>query len=151
MRGLLRVARIVVMASVDETMMGSCVSESPVAYEQLMEKVVRKDNILRAVKRVVENRGSAGVDGMRVEELRPYLREHWKTLRAELVGGSYKPQAVRRVEIPNRMAGCGSLASRRWWIALSSRHCCRCCKSAGTRPSLSAAMAFDLEGMLIKR
>jgi RNA-directed DNA polymerase len=93
------------MASVDETAIGSDGSESPVTHEQLMEEVVRKDNILRAVERVVRNRGSAGVDGMRVEELRAHLREHWKTLRDQLLAGSYQPQPVRRVEIPKPDGG----------------------------------------------
>ena len=93
------------MAPVGETTMGSCRSESPVMEEQLMEEVVRKDNVLRAVERVVKNRGSARVDEMRVEELRPYLRKHWKSLRDSLLVGSYQPQPVKRVEIPKPDGG----------------------------------------------
>lgn len=70
-----------------------------------MEEVVRKDNILRAVAQVESNRGSAGVDKMTVKELRPYLRKHWKTLREQLLGGSYKTQPVKRVEIPKPDGG----------------------------------------------
>lgn len=58
------------------------------------------ENMKRAYRRVVGNRGSAGVDGMGVEELKPYLQEHWGRIREELLGGRYEPQAVLRVEIP---------------------------------------------------
>jgi len=48
----------------------------------------------------VRNGGAPGVDGMTVEELMPYCREHWARIREELVSGRYQPQPVRRVEIP---------------------------------------------------
>lgn len=70
-----------------------------------MEEVVTKDNILRAVSRVESNGGSAGVDGMTVKELRPYLREHWRSIRQELLSGRYRPQAVRRTIIPKPGGG----------------------------------------------
>lgn len=71
----------------------------------LMEQVVERDNLVRALKRVRSNRGSAGIDGMRVEELPEYLRENWERIRAELLGGSYRPTAVRRQEIPKSGGG----------------------------------------------
>ena len=52
-------------------------TERPVGEEQLMERVLERENLLRALKRVEQNKGAAGVDGMTVEELRPYLRKHW--------------------------------------------------------------------------
>jgi RNA-directed DNA polymerase len=89
----------------DETSLGNCDPESTVEKQRLMEEVVSKDNILQAVKRVESNKGSAGVDGMRTEELRPYLREHWPTIREQLFYGTYKSQPVRRVLIPKPNGG----------------------------------------------
>lgn len=71
----------------------------------LMEKVVERDNLIRALKRVRSNKGSPGIDGMRVEELPEYLRENWERIRAELLAGSYRPTAVRRHEIPKSGGG----------------------------------------------
>jgi RNA-directed DNA polymerase len=65
-----------------------------------MEEAMRRENIKAAHARVVRNGGAPGVDGMTVEELLPYCREHWARIREELLSGRYKPQAVRRVEIP---------------------------------------------------
>lgn len=66
----------------------------------LMEEVLRRENVLAAYRRVVRNGGAPGIDGMTVGDLMPYCREHWAQIREELLGGSYKPQPVRRVEIP---------------------------------------------------
>jgi RNA-directed DNA polymerase len=71
----------------------------------LMERVVERENCLRALKRVRKNKGSPGIDGMRVEELPEYLRENWERIRAELLAGSYRPAAVRRHEIPKSGGG----------------------------------------------
>jgi len=72
---------------------------------ELMEQVVERDNLIRALKRVRSNKGSAGIDGMRVEELPEYLRGNWERIRAELLAGSYQPSAVRRQEIPKSGGG----------------------------------------------
>lgn len=66
----------------------------------LMEKIVERDNLIRALKRVRSNKGSPGIDGMRVEALPEYLRENWERVRAELLAGRDRPTAVRRHEIP---------------------------------------------------
>jgi RNA-directed DNA polymerase len=66
----------------------------------MMERVVERENMMRAYRRVLGNRGSAGVDGMGVEELKPYLQEHWGRIREELLESRYEPQPVLRVEIP---------------------------------------------------
>ena len=66
----------------------------------LMERVLERKNLVRAYKRVVGNRGSAGVDGMTVEELKGYIRDHWDDIRQALLAGTYQPQPVLRVEIP---------------------------------------------------
>lgn len=68
--------------------------------EDLMGAVVERGNMLKAFKRVVGNKGAAGVDAMGVDELKPYLHTHWKRIKEQLLEGSYQPQAVRRVEIP---------------------------------------------------
>jgi RNA-directed DNA polymerase len=65
-----------------------------------MEAVVGRENMRAAYRRVVANRGSAGVDGMSVEELKPYLKEHWGRIKSELLEGRYRPQPVKPAEIP---------------------------------------------------
>lgn len=71
----------------------------------LMERVVERNNLLAALQRVRKNKGSAGVDGMSVDDLTGYLRENWEWIRSELLGGSYQPSAVRRQEIPKSGGG----------------------------------------------
>ena len=66
----------------------------------LLERVVLRPNLQAALKRVRQNKGSPGIDGMSVEELPDYLREHWVRLREQLLAGSYQPSAVRRHLIP---------------------------------------------------
>ena len=73
--------------------------------EQLMEEVCGRENCLQALKRVKSNKGSAGIDGMTVGELSAYLLEHWPSIREQLLSGTYKPQPVKRVEIPKRDGG----------------------------------------------
>jgi RNA-directed DNA polymerase len=65
-----------------------------------MEAVVERENMLNALRRVVSNKGAAGVDAMSVDELKPYLQTHWGCIKEHLLEGSYQPQPVRRVEIP---------------------------------------------------
>lgn len=73
--------------------------------ENLLEKIVEKRNIFEAYKKVVANKGNSGIDGMRVDELLPYLKENYETLKANLLDGKYKVQAVKRVEIPKPNGG----------------------------------------------
>lgn len=80
-------------------------TERPVGEERLMENILERGNLLRALKRVEQNKGAAGVDGMTVEELRPYLRKHWPEIGEQLLSGSYYPEVVRRVEIPKLSGG----------------------------------------------
>ena len=84
----------------EEPVAGSCVVPEPDANEGLLERVLERANLQRALQQVRRNRGAPGIDGMSVDELPQYLREHWLEIRAELVAGRYKPQPVRRVEIP---------------------------------------------------
>lgn len=68
--------------------------------ENLLDRIVHRDNMNEAVKRVIKNKGSHGIDGMQVDELRPYLMEHGKDLVEMIIKGSYKPNPVKRVMIP---------------------------------------------------
>ena len=71
----------------------------------LMEKVCERQNLRAALKRVRQNAGRPGIDGMTVEELPDHLRVHWPHLREELLAGHYQPQPVRRVAIPKPGGG----------------------------------------------
>ena len=73
--------------------------------EGLFEKVLHRDNLNAAYKRVKRNGGAAGVDGMTVEEMLPYLKDHGDELLSKLRCGKYKPRPVRRVEIPKADGG----------------------------------------------
>ena len=83
----------------------------------LLEKVVDRNNLNLAYKRVKKNGGSHGVDGMKVEELLTHLKQHGNNLRGEILEGKYRPQPVRRVEIPKpdggvRMLGVPTVVDR---------------------------------------
>src|ERR1700686_2423140 len=79
--------------------------ESPAIGEQLMEEVCEGENCKQALRRVKANKGSAGVDGMTVQQLPEYLKQHWPAIREQWLNGTYKPQPVRRVEIPKPDGG----------------------------------------------
>ena len=79
--------------------------ESPAAEERLMEEVCDRKNLEIAWKRVRGNKGSPGVDGMTIDAAVDYLREHWPTIRSQLLEGTYQPHPVRRVEIPKPDGG----------------------------------------------
>jgi RNA-directed DNA polymerase len=66
----------------------------------LMEEVLGRENLMAAHARVVKNGGAPGVDGMNIEELWGHCQKHWARIREELLGGTYVPQPIRRVEIP---------------------------------------------------
>jgi RNA-directed DNA polymerase len=74
-------------------------TESPADTSRLMEEVCERENLKEALRRVKANKGSAGVDGMTVDELSDYLKQHWPAIREQLLSGSYEPQPVKRVEI----------------------------------------------------
>src|ERR1700682_1482367 len=79
--------------------------ERPAVAGPSMEAVVERENLKEALARVKRNKGAAGVDGMSVDDLPIYLKEHWPTIRTQLLEGTYKPQPVRRVEIPKASGG----------------------------------------------
>jgi group II intron reverse transcriptase/maturase len=70
-----------------------------------MEQAVGRGNAIAALKRVRRNKGSPGIDGMTVEQLEPYLRQHWPAIREQLLAGSYQPNAVKRQLIPKSGGG----------------------------------------------
>ena len=98
------------------------VEQSPAQDEgkssaELWRQVWANQNVTKALERVERNGGAPGIDGMTVEELRPYLREHWLEIRAALDQETYQPKPVRRVEIPKpdsgvRMLGIPSVMDR---------------------------------------
>ena len=80
-------------------------SERPNFKLELMEEVLDQSNLNAAFKRVRKNKGSAGVDGMSVDELSDYLKKNGHTIRIQLLSGNYKPMPVKRVEIPKTDGG----------------------------------------------
>src|SRR6516164_2862294 len=79
--------------------------ESSAITEQLMEEVCEREDCKQALRRVKANKGSPGVDGMTVQDLPAYLKQHWTTIREQLRTGTYEPQPVKRVEIPKPDGG----------------------------------------------
>ena len=80
-------------------------SERPNFKLELMEEVLDQSNLNAAFKRVRKNKGSAGVDGMSVDELSDHLKKNGHAIRTQLLSGNYKPMPVRRVEIPKPDGG----------------------------------------------
>ena len=73
--------------------------------DNLLDLILRKENLNKAYKQIKANKGSGGIDGMQVDELLPYLRENQETLIQKIRDGRYKPNPVRRVEIPKETKG----------------------------------------------
>src|SRR5689334_23670831 len=78
---------------------------TPVRTKELMAQVISKENMSLAYKRVVSNKGAAGVDGMEVEQLGSYLKAQWGRIKEQLEKGTYYPKPVRKVEIPKPGGG----------------------------------------------
>ena len=79
--------------------------ERPAVAGPSMEAVVERENLKKALAQVKRNKGAAGIDGISVDAMPAYLKEHWLLIRAQLLDGTYKPQPVRRVEIPKASGG----------------------------------------------
>jgi len=126
-------------------------AESPAITEKLMEEVLESSNLKQALKKVKANKGSAGLDGMTVQNLPRYLIKHWPEHRDQLLNGTYQPQPVKRVEIPKPDGGVRKLGiptvldrfiqqalmqvlQRKWDPTFSER-------SYGFRPKRSARQA----------
>lgn len=82
-----------------EAFIASHLSKSPTGQVRLMESILERENMNRAYKQVVSNKGAAGVDGMTVGQLRSYLDHHWIKIEASLLAGLYEPLPARRKEI----------------------------------------------------
>jgi RNA-directed DNA polymerase len=126
--------------------------ERPANTSRTMEEVCERENLKAALRQVKANKGSAGVDGMTVNQLGDYLKQHWPAIREQLLNGTYEPEPVRRVEIPKpdgggvRKLGIPTVLDRfiqqavmqglqRQWDPTFSRH------SYGFRPGKSAHQA----------
>lgn len=79
--------------------------ESPAEFEKLMEEICERRNLEEALRRVRANKGAPGVDGKTVDDLVAHLKQHWPTIREQLLAGTYSPQPVKRVEIPKPDGG----------------------------------------------
>lgn len=127
--------------------------ESPTSSWTVMQEVLQPENLEAALDRVQANKGSPGVDGMTVKQLPGYLGLHWQQIKKQLLEGTYKPQPVRRVEIPKPDGGVRKLGiptvldrfiqqavqqvlSRRWDGTFSP-------SSFGFRPGKSAHQAVE--------
>ncbi|MCW8932469.1 MAG: group II intron reverse transcriptase/maturase [Gammaproteobacteria bacterium] len=84
----------------DEQVTGNQRKEEPNRVSPLMAQILERDNLIRAMKQVRRNKGASGIDGMTVEQLPDYLKNHWSKLRQQLESGTYRPRPVKRVEIP---------------------------------------------------
>src|ERR1700747_1209657 len=83
-----------------ESLQAAHAIESPASTNRLMEEVCERENLREALRRVKANKGGPGVDGMTVDEIADYLKQHWPAIREQLLSGTYEPKPVRRVEIP---------------------------------------------------
>ena len=88
-----------------EPQMASMENPDPTQTHLLMERCVESENANLAWKRAAGNKGSPGIDGMVIEEAKVYLRANWVGIREELLKGNYRPQPVKRVEIPKTGGG----------------------------------------------
>src|SRR6266516_3458714 len=79
--------------------------EPPADTSRIMEEVCEQRNLKEALRQVMGNKGSAGIDRMMVDQLGDYLKQHWPVIREQLLNGTYEPKPVRRVEIPKPDGG----------------------------------------------
>ena len=80
-------------------------TESPTGTIRLAESICERENMRMALRRVEKNGGAPGIDGMKVSELRGYLRRHWPKIKADLLAGRYLPMPVRQKEIKKPEGG----------------------------------------------
>ena len=88
-----------------ESLMATNEPENPARTNRLMEEVCERENLKEALRQVKSNKGSAGMDGITVDQLTDYLKQHWPVIREQLLNGTYEPKPVRRVEIPKPDGG----------------------------------------------
>ena len=85
------------------------ITENPAAIGPSMEAIVERDNVRKALAQVRRNKGAPGTDDMSVDDLGVHLKDHWLEIKAQLLAGSYRPQPVRRMEIPKPTGGVRAL------------------------------------------
>lgn len=112
----------------------------------LMTKLVSRENMAKAYKRVVQNKGAAGVDGITVEKFKEHIQENWERIKQELLDGIYYPKSVKRVEIPKanggtRKLGIPTLTQAMYQVLEPFFEPCFSNNSYGFRPGRQAAMA----------
>src|SRR5881397_1138237 len=88
-----------------ESLRATSEPENPARTNRLMEEVCERENLKEALRQVKGNKGSAGMDGVTVDQLTDYLKQHWPVIREQLLNGTYEPKPVRRVEIPKPDGG----------------------------------------------
>jgi RNA-directed DNA polymerase len=88
-----------------EMTIASYLTDPSTGGSRLMEIILERENIDRALHQVRSNKGAAGVDGMTVDQLPSYMRRHWQKVKASLLDGTYRPLPVRRKEIPKPQGG----------------------------------------------
>lgn len=77
---------------------------------RLIEQILEVNNVRTALEKVISNKGAAGIDGMKVEDLRDYMNANWKSIKQSILERSYNPAPVRRVEIPKPNGGVRKLS-----------------------------------------
>jgi RNA-directed DNA polymerase len=98
-------------------------TESPTSSDRLMESICDPENLDTAMAKVIANGGAPGVDGMRVTQLEKYFERHRDRIIGELFAGTYRPQPVKRVEIPKPDGGVRKLG-----IPTLAAYCTSCKK-----------------------
>jgi len=96
-------------AEATEIRTATIVPESSMMVGVTREAVVARDNLRQALDHVRRNKGAPGIDGMTIDDLAAYLKDHWPQIRVQLLDGSYRPQPVRRVAIPKASGGTRAL------------------------------------------
>lgn len=115
-----------------------------VQTDGLLEKILQPTNLNHAYKKVKSNKGAGGVDGMSVDELLPFLRDNQVQLIQQLKDGKYRPNPVRRVEIPKETKGeFENWECRQWLTGYSSRQLHRCFPRYMRNSFQKTVLAFD--------
>jgi RNA-directed DNA polymerase len=136
-----------------EASMAKLRTESPVSDERVMEEMVSRENLQRALQRVKANQGSPGIDGMTVGELPQYLTHQWPSIREPWLGGRYTPQPVKRVERPKPDGGVSKrglptvldrfIQQAMWQVLQAKRDASFADHRDGFRPHRSAHQAVE--------
>ena len=79
---------------------------------KLIEEILTKSNVREALNKVIANGGAPGIDGMTVDEVRDYMSSNWESIKESILAREYRPQPVRRVEIPKPNGGMRKLCNR---------------------------------------